>query len=556
MSLPTTAVRGAADVNRALVMTVLGCCFLVVMMDNTILNVALQTVQEDLNATNSDLQWALDSYILFYAALMFSAGVLADAFGRRRVLLMGLLVFGAASAFASMAHSPGQLIFWRAIMGVGGSVVPPATLAVINEIFRKEERAKAIGIWSALGGLSIALGPILGGFLLAHFWWGSVFLINVPVVVLCAVLMLLVVPESRAATRVGIDPGGVLLSVAGIGAVIFGVIRGGDTSAWTSLQVLGSIVGGLVLLALFIVMERRIRQPALDVRLLTNKAFASGTFSLGASFFAVTGGTFLMVFYVQGVRGYSPLGLGYILLPVAVGTVVAATLSRGLTSRFGPKVVIVGGLLLLAASFAGQAFFGATSALWIYEVDIAFSGAGLGLVMATSTTTSMTVVEPEKAGIGAGVNNTLRQVGAALGVAVLGSVLATRYKDDLGGAANALPSPFNHAATDSLGSTLTVVQRLSRSPATPAQVRGALPALVDGARQAYIGAMHVGFETAGAVLVIAALVGSFWLPGRAATAQAAGAGSAAAGGAGGAEDEGRTRGSGEDLAGLPSAGGA
>jgi EmrB/QacA subfamily drug resistance transporter len=514
MSPPSTTVGGVRSANRGLVMAVLGTCFLVVMMDNTILNVALQTVQEDLKASNSDLQWALDSYILFYAALMFSAGVLADVFGRRRVLLVGLLIFGIGSAFAAFADSPGQLIFWRGVMGVGGSVVPPATLAVINEIFRKEERAKAFGIWSALGGLSIALGPILGGILLAHFWWGSVFLINVPIVAICAVLMLVVVPESRAATRPSIDLPGAALSVIGIGAVIYGVIRGGDTSNWTGPEVLGTILGGAALLVVFVLFERRLSHPALDVRLLTNKAFAAGTASLAFSFFAVTGGTFLMVFYVQGVRGYSPLGLGYVLLPVAVGTVVAAILSSGLAARFGPKVVIVTGLLLLAVSFVGQAFFDEGTAMWIYEVDIALSGLGLGLVMATSTTTTMAVVEPEKAGIGAGVNNTLRQVGAALGVAVLGSVLATRYKDDLGNAAQGLPAPFNHSATDSLGSTLTVVQRLSQVKGLPAEVRGSLPGLVSEARHAYIAAMHVGFLVAAAVLLAAAVVGAVWLPGR------------------------------------------
>jgi EmrB/QacA subfamily drug resistance transporter len=514
MSTPNTAVGNTASASRALIMFVLGCCFLVVMMDNTILNVALQTVQEDLKASNSDLQWALDAYILFYAALMFSAGVLADVFGRRKMLLIGLLVFGVASAFAAFAHSPEQLIVWRAVMGVGGSVVPPATLAILGEIFRRQERAKAIGIWSALGGLSIALGPIIGGFLLAHFWWGSVFLINVPVVVICAVLMLRVVPESRAAHRPHIDLPGVALSVAGIGAVVYGVIRGGDTSDWTGAEVLGTIGGGVVLLALFVLFEQRQHEPALDVRLLTNKAFAAGSASLAFSFFAVTGGTFLMVFYVQGVRGDSPLQLGYILLPVAFGTVIAATRSSTLARRFGPRAVVVAGLLLLALSFAGQAFFNAGTALWLYEVDIALSGAGLGLVMATSTTTTMAVVDPEKAGIGAGVNNALRQFGAALGVAVIGSVLATRYKDNLGNAVQVLPTPLNHTAADSLGSTLIVVRQLNQTPGVPADVRSGLPGLVVEAQHAYVDAMHVGFEVAAAVLFATVLICAAWLPGR------------------------------------------
>ncbi|MFJ2650488.1 DHA2 family efflux MFS transporter permease subunit [Streptomyces sp. NPDC087420] len=515
-SLPVDTGGAGAQVNRGLVMAVLGGCFLVVMMDNTILNVALQTLQTELGASNAELQWALDSYILFYAALMFSAGILADAFGRRRVLLIGLVVFGVASGFAAWADTPDQLIFWRAVMGVGGAVVPPATLAVINDIFPREERGKAIGIWSALGGLSIALGPIIGGFLLNHFWWGSVFLINVPVVVGCAVLLLLILPESRAAAKPQLDLPGVLLSIVGIGALIYGVIRGGDTNHWTSPEVLGSILGGVALLALFIRFESRAALPALDVKLLRNKAFAAGTASLALSFFALTGGTFLMVFYIQGVRGYSPLELGLILLPVAVGTVVSATQSNTLAGKFGPKATVTGGLLLLALAFTWQAWVKADTALWLFEINLGLSGLGLGLVMGTSTTVTMAVVAPEKAGVGAAVNNTLRQVGAALGVAVLGSVLSVRYRDELGAATDVLPPDLRESASESLGGTLTVAQRIQESgTAGSAPVKEALPHLLGAAQDSYMAAMHFSFAIAASALAVAAVVAAVWLPGRA-----------------------------------------
>ncbi|WP_446039569.1 DHA2 family efflux MFS transporter permease subunit [Streptomyces sp. SID1121] len=496
-------------------MAVLGGCFLVVMMDNTILNVALQTLQTELGASNAELQWALDSYILFYAALMFSAGILADAFGRRRVLLIGLVVFGVASGFAAWSSTPDQLIFWRAVMGVGGAVVPPATLAVINDIFPREERGKAIGIWSALGGLSIALGPIIGGFLLNHFWWGSVFLINVPVVVACAVLLLVILPESRAAAKPQLDLPGVLLSIVGIGALIYGVIRGGDTNHWTSPEVLGSVLGGVVLLAVFIWFESRAALPALDVKLLRNKAFAAGTASLALSFFALTGGTFLMVFYIQGVRGYSPLELGLILLPVAVGTVVSATQSNTLAGKFGAKATVTGGLLLLALAFTWQAWVKADTALWLFEINLGLSGLGLGLVMGTSTTVTMAVVAPEKAGVGAAVNNTLRQIGAALGVAVLGSVLSVRYRDELGTAADVLPPDLRESASESLGGTLTVAQRIQESgTAGSASVKEALPQLLGTAQDSYMAAMHFSFAIAAGALAVAAVVAALWLPGR------------------------------------------
>ncbi|WP_405825734.1 MFS transporter [Streptomyces sp. NBC_01390] len=505
---------GAPVRGRGLIMTVLGCCFLMVMMDNTILNVALQTIQQDVGATNAELQWALDSYILFYAALMFSSGILADAFGRRRVLVIGLVAFGAASTFAGFADTPQQLIFWRGVMGVAGSVVPPATLAVINDIFAPEERGKAIGIWSALGGLSIALGPIAGGFLLEHFWWGSVFLINVPIAAVCAVLLLVVLAESRSATRPRIDVAGVLLSIAGIGALVYGVIRGGETNDWTSVEVLGTIVAGVVLLAVLVLFESRTAQPALDVKLFRNKSFAAGTASLALSFFALTGGTFLMVFYVQAIRGHTPLELGLILLPVAVGAVASAILSNPLAMRFGPKAVVTGGLLLLALAFTGQAGIAADTALWWYEILLGVSGFGLGLVMGTTTTTTMAVVAPEQAAIGAGVNNTLRQIGAALGVAVLGSILSVWYRDELGGAVNVLPEGVRETASESLGGTVVAVRELQEAGALPAGAREQLPGLLATAQDAYLSAMHVSFGVAAGALALAAVVAAVWLPGR------------------------------------------
>ncbi|MFF4316130.1 MFS transporter [Streptomyces sp. NPDC001507] len=508
---------------RGLIMTVLGCCFLMVMMDNTILNVALQTIQEDVGATNAELQWALDSYILFYAALMFSSGILADAFGRRRVLVIGLVAFAVASALAGFADSAQELIFWRAVMGVAGSVVPPATLAVINDIFAPEERGKAIGIWSALGGTSIAFGPIAGGFLLEHFWWGSVFLINVPIAAVCAVLLLLVLAESRAANRPRIDIVGVLLSVAGIGALVYGVIRGGETNRWTSAEVLGTLAGGVLLLALLVVFESRTTAPALDVKLFRNKNFAAGTASLALSFFALTGGTFLMVFYVQAIRGHSPLGLGVILLPVAVGAVVSGVLSNPMAMRFGPKAVVTTGLVLLALSFTGQAGIGADTAMWWYEILLGVSGFGLGLVMGTTTTTTMAVVAPDQAAIGAGVNNTLRQIGAALGVAVLGSVLSVQYRNELGSAVDVLPAPVRDAASESLGGTAAAVRELQSSGTLPADARQQLPGLLAKAQDAYLSAMHVSFAVGAGALVVAAVVALVWLPARIGPAKERGA---------------------------------
>ncbi|MGW3152324.1 DHA2 family efflux MFS transporter permease subunit [Streptomyces sp. NPDC001177] len=511
---PTDAGTASAKLNRGTVMAVLGCCFLVVMMDSTILNVALQTIQQDLGASTAELQWSLDSYILFYAALMFTSGILADSFGRRRVLIIGLVVFAVASAFTAFADGTGSLIFWRGVMGVGASVVPPTTLALINNIFVGEERTKAIGIWSALGGLSIALGPIVGGFLLEHFWWGSVFLINVPVVACCAVLLSWVVPESRVPARPQIDLVGLVLSILGIGFLVYGVIQGGAINNWTGFETLGTIVTGIVLLIVFVWFESRATRPALDVKLLRNKAFAAGTVSVTLSFFALTGGTFLMVFYVQGIRGYTPFQLGLVLLPAAVGTVFSATQSGRLVGRFGPRVTVTIGLIVLAVSFTWQALLEAHTALWLVEYDLGMTGLGLGLIMGATTTTTMAVVAPEKAGIGAGVNNTLRQIGAALGIAVLGSVLSVRYRSQMDGSVQALPAELRGPASESLGGTADVVQELQRSTTpVPVPVRESIPGLLAKAQNAYMSAMLLGFVIAVGALAVAAIVAAVWLPG-------------------------------------------
>jgi EmrB/QacA subfamily drug resistance transporter len=489
------------DTRRGLVLAVLGVCFLVVMMDNTILNVALQTIQVDLGATNSQLQWAVDAYILVYAALMFSAGVLADAFGRRRVLVIGLGIFATASALSAFSSSPGELILWRAVMGLGGAVVPPTTLAIIRDVFPREEHGKAMGVWAALGGLSVAFGPILGGALLEGFHWGSVFLINVPIVAVCVLLILRAVPESRAERRPRLDVGGVALSMIGTVALVYGVIHGGQTNDWLSPGVLAPIVGGLVALCALVLYERRREDPALDVTLFASAPFSAGTLSISLSFFALTGGTFLLVFYVQLVRGYSPLELGLVLLPVAIGSVAAAISSAGVVARRGPRLAIVAGLLFLLASFLGLAFIDARTPLVLLELSLLGSGLGMGLVMGTTTPLVMSVVAEDKSGVGAAVNNTLRQIGAALGVAVMGSVYSVSYRSTIAPVLDPLTPPLPHQAGDSLGGTVLALKG----------AHGA-PAILEQARDAFVASMHTTVLVAVGVLAVAAALAQLWLP--------------------------------------------
>ncbi|HVD28937.1 MAG TPA: MFS transporter, partial [Mycobacteriales bacterium] len=297
--------RETVHARRWWILGVLVISLLVVILDNTILNVALKTIQADLGASQGDMEWAVNSYVLVFAGLLFTWGILGDRYGRKRMLLAGLLIFGLTSVLTAFAQTSGQLIAFRALMGIGGGAVMPQTLSIITNVFEPRERGKAIGVWAGFSGVAIALGPITGGFLLEHFWWGSVFLINVPVVVVGLVLVFLLVPESKDPHPGRIDPLGVVLSIAGLVLLVYGIIRGGQDNDWTSPLVLGTILGGLVLLAAFALAERLSPHPSLDITLFRNPQLSAATAAIALSFFALIGVTFYFSYYLQAVRGYS-----------------------------------------------------------------------------------------------------------------------------------------------------------------------------------------------------------------------------------------------------------
>jgi len=528
---PVDDIEHVGHERRWAILGVLTVCLVVVIMGNTILNVALRRIQEDLDATQGELQWAVDAYILVFAGLLFTWGVLGDRFGRRLVLVVGLAIFVVASIFAAYADTALELIIWRALMGVGGAAVQPATLAVITNVFPTGERAKAIGIWAGTSGLAIAVGPMAGGFLLEHFWWGSVFLLNVPIAIAALVLSRWLVPESRDPSPGRIDIGGVLLSIAALGLLVFGLIRGGDGDGWLRFTVLGPALAGVALLALFIYTQRRSSSPALDVSLFGNPAFSSAAAALGLVFFALLGATFFLVFYLQGVRGYSPLEAGAALLPVAIGIAVFAPRSSGLVIRYGPKVVTAGGMLIIAASFAGFVFLQESTPLWILLVLLFVQGVGMGNTMAPATESIMSVVPRAKAGAGSAVNNSVRQVGGALGVAILGSLLNSLYASRVAPSLSSLSAEQADAAGESLVGALSLAEDKAQEVAalTAAVADGSaqaadleraasqleqLTALTDPAKDAFVAAMHITSIATCAVVLVAAAIVAVWLPGR------------------------------------------
>ncbi|MEW2385292.1 MFS transporter [Micromonospora sp. NPDC047707] len=491
---------------RWAILGVLVISLLVVVLDNTILNVALRTLADPvhgLGATQGELEWSINSYTLVFAGLLFTFGVLGDRAGRRRFLLIGLVLFGLASLLSAYAQSPAQLIAARALMGVGGAAIMPVTLSIISNVFDPRERGRAIGVWAGAVGLAVAIGPVLGGALLEHYWWGSVFLINVPVVALGVVLVALLVPESRDPRPGRVDVLGVLLSVVGLVALTYGIIDGGEHGfdrplVWTA------ILAGLAVLAWFVAYERRSDHPSLDVRLFRVPRFAAPVAVVGLVFFAAMGVMFFSSFYLQLVRGYSPLETGLLFLPFAAAQLFFAPRSAAMVHRYGGKAVSAVGLALTVLALGAFAFVDETTPIWVVLVFFFLQGTGMANIMPPATESIMSALPREKAGVGSAVSNTVRQVAGALGVAVLGSVLSAAYRADVATALGDLPDGARDAAGESI----------SGAYAAAGQLGPAAPQLIAVANDAFVSAMHWAAALAAVVAAVGILVVLRWMPGR------------------------------------------
>jgi EmrB/QacA subfamily drug resistance transporter len=511
---------------RWIILSVLIISLVAIVLDNTVLNIALKTISEPkggLGASQSQLEWAINSYTLVFAGLLFTFGVIGDRIGRKRMLMIGMTMFGLASLLSSYAQTPTQLILARALMGLGGAAVMPQTLSIITTVFDPKERPRAIGIWAGAVGLAIAAGPIAGGLLLDHFWWGSVFLINVPLTAVGVIAILFVVPESRSRAPGRIDYLGVLLSIAGLVLVVFGIIQGGDTGSWLRLDVLGPVFGGLAVLAAFGWYESRIEHPSLDVRLFRDPRLSSAAGAIALVFFALAGAFFFTSFYLQNVRGYSPLHAGLLTIPLAAGQLLCAPRSAVLVRRFGAKIVCASGLLLVAVAMIGYHLLGTGTPIWVLEITFFIQGAGMGTVMPPATESIMSVVPRDRGGAGSAITNISRQVAVALGVAVLGSVLAQAYRAQLAPHLGVLPPAARNSAFASIAATQAAAQHLG--PAGQS--------LLAAANQSFVHATHLTSVISFIIALLGAVVLAFWMPGRsqptAATPAASTSGSTLAG---------------------------
>ncbi|MFF3708592.1 MFS transporter [Streptomyces phaeochromogenes] len=504
-AVPATRIPEAVHRRRWAILGVLMLSLLIVVLDNSILNVAIKTISTPaptgLGATQSELEWAINAYTLVFAGLLFSAGLLGDRLGRKKVLLGGLFVFGVGSALAASSGTPVELISFRAVMGLGAAFVMPATLAVLMNVFERDEQPKAIGIWAGGVGLAIAIGPITGGVLLDHFWWGSVFLINVPIVILALGLMIWLVPDSRDPKPGRIDPVGVVLSVIGLVLLVYGIIKGGQLADFTDPTVLATIGAGLAVLVGFVVFEKRSSHPSIDVTYFKDKVFSAAISAIALVFFALMGVTFFAVFYTQSVRGYSPLQTGLLMLPLAVAQLVFAPRARLVVDRFGNKATTTGGMLLIAAMLAAFAGLEADTPIWILEVIFFLMGTGMAHIMTPTSVVIMQALPREKAGSASALSNTFRQVGGALGIAVLGSVLSAAYRS---GIEDKLPAAARHSAGESIEATLGFAAKLGPKG----------EALVGPANDAFLHAMHVTALCGAGVALVGAVVVGLFLPGR------------------------------------------
>ncbi|MER5551388.1 MFS transporter [Streptomyces sp. NPDC002793] len=470
---------GSGHAQRWVILGVICLAQLTVLLDNTVLNVAIPSLTADLHASTADVQWMINAYALVQSGLVLTAGSAADRYGRKRMLVAGLALFGVGSLAAGLAQSSGQLIAARAGMGVGGALLMTTTLAVVVQIFDDTERVKAIGIWSTVSSLGFAAGPLIGGAMLDHFWWGAIFLVNIPVAVIGLIAVVRLVPESRNLQGDRPDLVGALLSTLGMTSVVYAIISGPE-HGWGSGPVLLTAFAGVAVLTGFVLWELRVPHPMLDMRFFRDQRFTGAVAGAILVAFGMTGSLFLLTQHLQFVLGYEPLEAGLRTAPLAL-TVVALNLTglgARLVLRLGTPAVIATGMSLLAAGLGAIALLGGQDYGGML-LGLLVMGAGVALAMPAMANAIMGAIPPEKAGVGAGVNGTLAEFGNGLGVAVLGAVLNSRFAALVPGAAGAASLPAALAAADGAADRERVTDAFASGLET-SQLVGAVAVLAGG----------------------------------------------------------------------------
>ena len=496
-------------------LAVLSGSLLVISLDNTILNVAIPSLVRDLDASTSQLQWIIDGYTLVFAGLLLTAGALGDRFGRKGALQIGLVIFGFASMASGLAQSANQLIVTRSLMGIGAALIMPSTLSLLTNIFHNpRERAKAIGVWAAVAGASGALGPVIGGLLLKWFSWHSVFFINVPVIIVLLLAGKTFLPKSRAPVAERLDPVGAVLSMLGFVLVLWAVIESPSVGL-TDPTVVMVFSAGALAVAAFIFWELHVDHPMLDMRFFKNPRFTAANLAVTLVYFAMFGQMFVMNQYTQVVLGYSPLEAGLRMMPMSIVMICVAPMAPRLVYRIGTKLVVGGGLVIASIGVLIVSMVPTSNGYPVLVGGIVVLAFGMGCVMAPATESVMGSLPREKAGVGSAMNDTTRQMGGALGVAVIGSILAAIYRPGVQAnmSAAGIPQSLIDTAKESVGgAVLRAANSPGISPETAAQIQQI-------AVQEYVDGIHVAMKFGAAVILLAAFVAFKWLPARAGDAR-------------------------------------
>jgi len=507
VSIDTLAPASPAFARRWAVLAVLCVSLLIVSLDNTILNIALPALIRDLHATESQLEWIVDIYACTFAGFLLVAGSIGDRVGRKKVFGVGLAVFAAGSAASAFSTSVTTLIMSRSVMGLGAACIMPATLSIITNVFRDpDDQARAIGIWSATTGLGIAIGPIAGGWLLAHYWWGSVFLVNVPVATLGLGAAIWLVPDSSDPQHRPIDVVGAVLSTAGLAMLLWSIIEA-PVRGWHSPMVLGSGLGAVAIISGFVVWERHSSHPMLLLEPFANRRFSVAMASVALAIFGLMGALFVLTQYLQFSLGFSAMAAGLRILPIASVLAVAAVTSTVIDRWIGTKVVVATGLVVVAAGFWQLTTTTTSEGFGHALLPMVLLGLGAGLVIAPATASVMGSLPRQRAGVGSATNSTALQVGGALGVAVIGSLLTSRYQATMTHslAGHPVPPAAAHTILGSVGGALAVAQAAGGTLGS---------ALTTMARRAFVDGMDLALLVGAVVVASSAVLVVIALPSR------------------------------------------
>ncbi|MEI7593137.1 MAG: MFS transporter [Actinomycetes bacterium] len=492
-------VHPAVYARRWWILAVLCLSLVLVVVGNSSLNVALPTLQKDLGASSTQLQWIVDAYAIVFAGMLLPAGALGDRFGRKGFLQLGLAIFGIASLLATLAHSPNQLIATRTLMGFGAAFVMPATLSILANVFPPSERARAVGIWAGFSGAGAAIGPVLSGFLLEHFWWGSVFVVNVPIVIVALISGAFLVPTSKDPNHVRLDPIGAMFSIVALASLLFAIIEG-PVLGWGSTATITGFSIFVVFAIAFVYWEHRNPHPMLPMHFFRNRRFSVGAATITLTFFCMFGLFFVLTQYLQFVLGFSPFEAGLATLPLAAMLVIFAPRSARFVNRWGQARVQAFGLTMVSIGMLVMASLSSTSSYGWVALGLAVMGLGMACTTAPATNAVISSVPLSKSGVGSAVNDTTREVGGALGIAVLGSLVLSAFRSTMSDKVGGLAPEIATQARESIGGAFNIAK--SAGAAGDQLHAAAANAFTDAMSTALTVAAIVALLTAGMVLAL------------------------------------------------------